>query len=84
AGQLGAITDSYAEKRERLWIAVDGDGDGVRKVLADSPSVAVRAGPAAGLLVTLPSVGRPGETLRICIAILDAKGSRGVEVAGEV
>ena len=84
AGSIGAITDSYAEKRARLWIAVDGDGDGVRKVLADSPSVEVRAGPPAGLLVTLPSVSRPGETLRICIAILDAKGSRGVEVAGEV
>jgi hypothetical protein len=84
AGELGAITDSYAEKRERLWIAVDGDGDGVRKVLADSPSLEVRAGPPARLLVTLPTVGRPGETLRICIAILDAKGSRGVEVAGEV
>jgi hypothetical protein len=84
AGSLGATTDSYAEKRARLWIAVDGDGDGVRKVLADSPSVEVLAGPAARLLVTLPSVGRPGETLRICIAILDAMGSRGVEVAGEV
>jgi len=84
AGSAGAITDSYAERRARLWIAVDGDGDGVRKVLEDSPSVEVRAGPAAGLLVTLPSVGRPGETLRICIAILDAKGSRGVEVAGAV
>ena len=84
AGSAGAITDTYAEKRAHLWIAVDGDGDGVRKVLADSPSVEVRAGPAARLLVTLPSVGRPGETLRVCIAILDAKGSRGVEVAGEV
>jgi hypothetical protein len=84
AGPVGAITDSYAEKHARLWIAVDGDGDGVRKVLPDSPSLEVRAGPAAGLLVTLPSVSRPGETLRICIAILDAKGNRGVEVAGEV
>jgi hypothetical protein len=84
AGSAGAYVDSYAEKRERLWIAVDGDGDGVRKVLADSPSVEVRAGPPARLLVTLPSVSRPGETLRICIAILDAQGNRGVEVAGEL
>jgi len=84
AGSPGAFTDYYAEKRERLWIAVDGDGDGVRKVLADSPSVEVRAGAAARLLVTLPSVSRPGETLRICLAILDAKGNRGVEVAGDV
>ena len=44
AGSAGAIADSYAEKRARFWIAVDGDGDGVRKVLADSPSVEVRRG----------------------------------------
>ena len=39
AGSVGAITDSFAEKRERLWIAVDGDGDGVaQRCIADSPA----------------------------------------------
>ena len=35
------------------------------------------AGPPARLLVTLPTTARPGETLRVCIAILDASGNAG-------
>ncbi|MDJ0848125.1 MAG: CehA/McbA family metallohydrolase [Myxococcota bacterium] len=84
AGFMGATADRYAERFSRFWIAVDGDGDGVRKVLADSPGIEVLPGPPARLLVTLPSVARPGETVRLSVAILDAVGSRGVELAGEV
>jgi hypothetical protein len=83
-GEFGALTDRFAEKRARIWIAVDGDGDGVRKVLVDSPSVEVRAGPPERLMLTLPTVARPGETVRVSIAVLDALGSRGVAVEGEV
>ena len=45
----------------RFWFAVDGDGDGIRGMLADSPGVDVLAGAPAQLRVTLPSVARPGE-----------------------
>jgi hypothetical protein len=84
AGAAGAIVDRYADAEARLWFAVDGDGDGLRRALPDSPHVAVAAGAPARLLVTLPTVARPGETVRVCLAVLDASGNRGVEVAGEV
>lgn len=44
AGTAGAVADRFAERGSRFWIAVDGNGDGVRQLLEDSPSVDV--GPA--------------------------------------
>ena len=84
AGSDGAYADSFAERGSQFWFAVDGDGDGVRSVLADSPTVDVAAGPAARLAITLPSVVRPGEAARLTVALLDPWGSAGVEWAGEV
>ncbi len=77
AGEAGARADRFAERESRFWIAVDGDGDGVRKILADSPGVEVLAGPPARLLLHLPSTARPGETVRLTAAILDARGNAG-------
>jgi hypothetical protein len=34
--------------------------------------------------VTLPTLARPGEAVRVQIAVLDAAGSRGVEIEGDV
>lgn len=76
AGPAGAKADPYAERDSRFWIAVDGDGDGVRKVLADSPGVDVRPGPAALLVATLTSTARVGEALRLNVALLDARANR--------
>ncbi|MBL8802452.1 MAG: CehA/McbA family metallohydrolase [Planctomycetes bacterium] len=76
AGPAGAKADPYAERDSRFWIAVDGDGDGVRKVLADSPGVDVRPGPAALLVATLTSTVRVGEALRLKVALLDARANR--------
>ncbi len=84
AGPAGARADRFAEQGSRFWIAVDGDGDGIRKVLADSPSVDVAPGPAARLVVTLPSTARPGETVRLTVAVLDRLGNAGLPFAGEV
>ncbi len=75
AGPAGARADRFAERDSRFWIAVDGDGDGVRKVLADSPGVDVGPGPAARLLLTLPSTARPGQSVRLTVAVLDAVGN---------
>ncbi|HEX9734692.1 MAG TPA: DUF3604 domain-containing protein [Thermoanaerobaculia bacterium] len=80
----GARADRFAEGDSRFWIAVDGDGDGVRKLLADSPGVAVAPGPPARLALTLPSAARPGEPVRVTVAVLDARGNAGVLFAGEV
>ncbi len=84
AGPRGAFADNFAERGSRFWFAVDGDGDGVRQTLADSPAVDVAPGPPAQLAITLPSVARPGEQVRLALAVLDAWGSAGPALAGEV
>jgi hypothetical protein len=80
AGPAGARADAYAERGSRLWIAVDGDGDGVRKLLADSPGVDVLPGPPAMLVLSVPSTARPGESASLHVALLDARGNAGCEV----
>ncbi len=84
AGPAGAVVDRFAEHDSRLWVAVDGDGDGVRKVLIDSPGVDIVAGPPARLHLALPGVVRPGETVGLTIAVLDAMGNAGPLFEGEV
>lgn len=84
AGPAGAYTDRFAERRSRLWIAVDGDGDGVRRLIAESPAVDVVAGEAAQLSVLLPSTARPGEGVDLVLAVLDRLGNAGVRFAGDV
>jgi hypothetical protein len=83
AGSARASTDRYAERGSRFWIAVDGDGDGTRAFLPDSPAIDVHAGPPAALLVTLPSVARPGEQVRVALAVVDAALDTGVAFAGD-
>jgi hypothetical protein len=78
------MPDRYAERDSPFWFAVDGDGDGVRRFLEDSPSIDVRPGPAAALLVTLPSVARPGETFRVTLAFVDVWRNSGMPVDAEV
>lgn len=84
AGLAGAMPDRYAERDSPFWFAVDGDGDGTRKVLVDSPSIDVRPGPPAGLLFYLPTVARPGESFRVTLAFIDAWRNTGVAAEGEV
>jgi hypothetical protein len=78
------MTDRYAERGSPFWFAVDGDGDGVRKVLEDSPTIDVRPGPPAGLLLYVPTVVRPGERFRVTLAFIDAWRNTGVDAEGEV
>jgi hypothetical protein len=84
AGEAGARVDRYAERGSRFWFAVDGDGDGARKLIEDSPRIDVLAGPAAQLVVTLPSALHAGEKFRAVAALLDAVGNAGVEQTGEL
>jgi hypothetical protein len=84
AGPRGARADTYAERGSRFWISVDGDGDGIRGLLPDSPTVDVGPGPPRRMVLTLPSVARPGQTVRLNVAVLDATGSAWPEVEGEV
>jgi len=82
AGPAGARVDRYAERRSTFWVAVDGDGDGVRGLLPESPTVDVGPGPAAQLVLTLPTTARPGDPLRGTLAVLDGVGNAGVPLEG--
>lgn len=84
AGPAGAVVDRYAERGERFWFGVDGDGDGVRALIAEPPSVDITPGPVAGLMVTVPTAARPGQPVRVTVAALDARGNAGAAVDGPV
>jgi hypothetical protein len=84
AGLAGAMPDQWAERRSPFWIAVDGDGDGSRRFLPDSPTIDIRPGPAAGLWIFVPTIARPGETIRIRLAFIDAWSNVSAPVEGEV
>ena len=78
AGPGGAVADRYAERGSAFWFAVDGDGNGVRRLLADPPRITILAGPPAQLVAHWPSVARPGEQVPLTIAVLDGAGNAGV------
>lgn len=84
AGPAMARVDRYAEHRSPIWIAVDGDGDLVRALVADSPTVDVTAGRPARLVLSLPSTARPGDVVRLTICLLDSLGNAGFPFTGEV
>lgn len=82
AGPGGALADRYAERESRFWVAVDGDGDGVRELIAESPAVDVMPGPPARLLLRLPSTARPGQSVDLVAALVDAAGNGWPEIRG--
>ena len=82
AGPAGALADRYAERESRFWVAVDGDGDGVRELIAESPAVDVLPGPPVRLLLHLPSTARPGESVDLVAALVDAAGNGWPEFHG--
>ena len=84
AGPQGARVDRYAEREARIWFAVDGDGDGVRALVSESPRIDIYAGPAARLVVIAPTTARTGDTLSLRISVLDRQGNRGIPFEGEV
>ena len=61
AGPLGARVDLYAERRAKLWLAVDGDADGVRELIADPPVVDIEPREPAALVAILPTTATPGD-----------------------
>lgn len=81
-GDAGARVDRYAERAEAFWFGVDGDGDGVRKLLAEAPVVQVVAGPPRQLVVVVPVTARPGAKARLTVAALDALGNAGPPLEG--
>lgn len=84
AGPAGARVDGYAEREEHFWIAVDGDGDGIHRVLVDSPTIDVEPGPPRRLNLILPSTARPGAEVELRLAVLDRVGNTGCRFTGTV
>jgi hypothetical protein len=84
AGPAGALADALAEKNSRFWFAVDGDGDGFRVFLEDSPGIDVLSAPPSQLRITLPSVAQPGKPFRITIAALDPHANTGYPFEGGI
>lgn len=85
-GARGALAraDRYAEKEERFWFAVDGDGDGVRGLVADSPMITIEPGVPAILKLFLPPTARPGSTVDLTAVVLDRYGNAGYPFEGEL
>jgi hypothetical protein len=81
AGSREAQVDRFAERGERFWFHVDGDGDGVRAIVADSPSIDVLPGPVAQIVLTLPPTARPGDTVSLTAALLDPNANAWVSDA---
>lgn len=69
------LADRYSEDNERLWIAVDGNGDNIREVITESPIINVSPGPLTGFVISVSSVIAPTERAKINIAAIDAKGN---------
>ncbi len=84
AGQAGALADTYAERESRFYFKVDGDGDGISALLAETPSITVHPGPAARIVATLPSTAWPGEAIQLRLAVLDIFANSGVSYVGDV
>ena len=75
AGPAGARSDRHSERGAHLWIGVDGDGDGVRKMLVDSPTVEIAPGAPERVVAHATSRVGIGESVRMTVAVLDAMAS---------
>lgn len=75
AGEHLAQVDAFAERGDRMWLQVDGDGDGVRGLVHESPIVDVAAAAPKQLSILGPSTARVGETVRLHVAALDGRAN---------
>ncbi|MEO1084595.1 MAG: DUF3604 domain-containing protein, partial [Acidobacteriota bacterium] len=82
AGPAAAAVDRYAESAEHFFFAVDGDGDGVRKLIDAPPAVDLLAGEPAQVVALLPSTARPNRKVRLHLSVLDRHGNAGVDFEG--
>jgi hypothetical protein len=61
----------FADDSARIWLLVDGDGDGRVMPLDASPEFEMLPTEAARLFVAWPTTARPGEHIRLTAAALD-------------
>ncbi len=84
AGPAGARVDRYAEESERIYISVDGDGDGVRSLIGTLPEIEIYSDFAQRIEVTWPTVALPGAPIDCVVAILDPRGNIVTGATGHV
>ena len=72
--EQSARADRFAERGPAVFVGVDADGDGLREVAEGLPLTVVAAAPAQ-VVATLPSTARPGDTVQLRLAVLDAAGN---------
>lgn len=84
AGALGTRIDRYAEAQTPIYLAVDGDGDGIRAFIAHSPRIDIVGGPPRQIRLILPTTTTPGQTVRLTVAALDVHGSTSPVEKGSV
>ncbi|MCP4591131.1 MAG: CehA/McbA family metallohydrolase [bacterium] len=65
------ISDRYAERAERFYFKVDGDGDGWFVGLKEQPRFRVAAERATQVMVFGPSWARVGQPFELTVAVLD-------------
>ncbi|UCG16198.1 MAG: CehA/McbA family metallohydrolase [Phycisphaerales bacterium] len=78
------ISDRYAERGERFFFKVDGDGDGWFAPLRRQARFRVEARQAAKLVVFGPSWSRVGEGFDLTVAALDASNNLVESFTGKV
>ncbi len=81
AGPALAIVEMFADRGDRMWLQVDGDGDGVGGLVVESPIVDTEAGPPTQIALLMPTTARTGETVQLHVSLLDARANwcRGIQ-----
>jgi hypothetical protein len=65
------LADRYAERGERFFVKVDGDGDGFFTPIARQPTFRVESGPAYRPVLLGPSRVRSGRPFELHLSVLD-------------
>ncbi len=82
--QARGLSDRFAERDERFFFKVDGDGDGWYTPISRQPTFRVEATHPAKLCVFGPSWARLREPFELTIAVLDDRNNLVESFAGEV
>lgn len=84
AGTMKAAVDRFAEASTVFRAAVDGDGDGVRKVLERGIDEEIIGGSTQKLVLTAPSVLRVDEVSSMTLGFVDRAGNRATSDFGRI
>ncbi len=77
-------TDAYAEREERFFFRVDGDGDGFYVPLAQQPRLTVAPRDATRLVCNGPGHAFVDRPLEVSVAALDPRGNRARAFRGDI